>query len=92
MTGDEPQVDERLLKLRNLTVRLDALGGAVLVSGGGSPYTAQNPFLIRKEEVVDLQAVVTWMGWLAGKGWKATPGDIVALAQEMTAMLDNFRS
>lgn len=92
MNPDEPRVDERLLRLRHLSIRLAQGGHAVLIAGGESPYTSESPFQVRAEKVQSPQDVVRWMGWLAGKGWKATPGDIFTLAHALATLLEPLKS
>ena len=65
---------------RRLTIER-AAGRRVLLYGGESPHTEQDPFVIPLQQVRDATAIIDWMKTIAAKRWGSTPADLLTLAQ-----------
>lgn len=61
----------------------------VLVFGADSPYTAEEPFVIRRSRVRSPLDVVDVMKDIACRRWGATPADLLALAELLLVGLDD---
>lgn len=59
----------------------------LLLYGAASPHTEDAPFVIDLDQVREPGDVVDWMKRIAGKGWGATPADLLTLA---TFLLDDL--
>jgi hypothetical protein len=76
---------------RRLTI-LRTTDREVHVFGGGSPQTVQEPFVIRLGDVRSARDILDRMTDLACGGWRATPADLLALAEVLLDGLETRRT
>lgn len=76
---------------RRLTI-LRTADREIHVFGGGSPHTAGEPFVIRLVDVRSTLDILDRMTDIACRGWRATPADLLALAEELLDDLDTRRT
>jgi hypothetical protein len=61
------------------------------IFGGGSPYTARDPYSIRNDQVRSTAEALHWMAHLAGKRWAHGESFWHSLARALEALVDRAR-
>jgi hypothetical protein len=62
------------------------------VFGAGSPHTAAEPFVVRLVDVRSTLDILDRMTDVACRGWRATPADLLALAELLLEHLEARRT
>lgn len=71
---------------RRLSVR--RVGTQLHLFGAESPHTEEAPFVFELGDVRSPVDAIDWMKEIAGRGWGATPADLLSIAREVLDYLD----